>query len=155
MKRAIRRVLPFVMIFYLISVFWLFVFSRTPYRIDWPIGDYVRNFTNLIPLRTTAAMFLDYGAQSSGAIASTFLVIELAFFPFGVLYALWKPENTLRRCAVSAVLLALLVNLAKLLLYRGSFDVDDILLGTFSAIVGFLLERAIASRAGNEPCEKL
>ncbi|AJY77425.1 hypothetical protein VN24_01760 [Paenibacillus beijingensis] len=64
------------------------------------------------------------------------------FVPFGAA-AVMLPRVTLSRFLSVFVPAIAIVELMQLVLKRGSFDVDDIILNTFGALIGYILFRHI------------
>lgn len=107
---------------------------------------YASEFTNFIPLKSFFGLMTNPGAQTVPVILQTFVVIFVALIPFGILFFLAFPAKNVGHCALAAAVLLLVINAAKLFSRRGSFDIDDIIVGTLAAVLAFLVTKFIGGR---------
>ncbi|MGI5839539.1 MAG: VanZ family protein [bacterium] len=90
---------------------------------------------NLVPLRTISAYLF---RATNMAVARVNLIGNVAVFvPFGFVAPLLLPSLTGKRLAAAAAAGSLGLELAQFVTGAGSFDVDDILLNTLGAGIGF------------------
>ena len=87
---------------------------------------------------------------------TAYLLNIVLFVPLGFLLPLlWEKQNGLFRILLAGASFSLLIELSQLLNIRNS-DIDDLLLNTLGAIIGFALYRLFAAIARrNEPQQGL
>lgn len=88
--------------------------------------------TNLIP-------FSDKSIDAVGYLLNVVLLLPLGF----LLPMLWPKQNKLWKILFSGAAVSLLIELSQLLNIRSS-DIDDLLLNTLGAVIGFMLYRAFS-----------
>lgn len=103
--------------------------------------DYAFSY-NLIPFATIQNYIVNF---SSFNFTTWFLNLfgnVIAFMPLGFLVpVLFKKVNGYKRVLVLSFLCTVLVEVMQLLLRRGSFDVDDIILNTLGGLAGYCVLR--------------
>jgi glycopeptide antibiotics resistance protein len=100
----------------------------------------VSNFkrANLIPF-TTILLFIK-SRLAMRDIVGNLLGNILGFVPFGILVPmLFRQLANLKSILLAALLLSLALEIIQLILVLGSFDVDDLLLNTIGAAVGYYI----------------
>lgn len=152
MRKQLTITLKIITVLYIVCLFWAAVVHRingvwseaTFFRYAWA-------FTNVIPFRTFFELAQTPGAQNVPVILHTFWLNFLALIPFGVLFCLTFPEKNVEHCAIAAAILTFLINVAKLVFHAGSFDIDDIIVGTVGAVLAFLATKLVLNLARRRP----
>lgn len=119
---------------YLVALIYFMFFAESLGRGE--ASEFMRY--NLVPFREIRRC-IEYwdtlGAFSAGA---NLFGNVIAFVPFGMfLPYLWKKAKKLLPTIFAGFLLSLFVELTQLVSHRGSFDVDDLLLNTIGAVIGY------------------
>ncbi|MBW7476939.1 VanZ family protein [Paenibacillus oenotherae] len=115
-------------------IYWMFIgFGRSHTRID--AYQY-----NIIPLQTLK-MYVLYADHFSLRNWLVNMVGNVAVFvPFGIaLPYLFRLK--LMRFMILFIAALFMLELLQLVLHRGSFDIDDVLLNTLGAIMGYIIYR--------------
>lgn len=100
---------------------------------------------HLVPFKSTLGMFLRVKNEGINSQAAQILVVNIVgnlvlFVPFGLLAPmLYKGFKQLKRVLFAAMLFSLSVECSQYLLKVGVFDVDDIILNTTGAGIGFAI----------------
>lgn len=141
-----RKVMHFLLwgsfiVYGFILVFILFLSSRGFWS-DLSFLEYIKRFSNFIPFRTIggyiravkeSAMNLDIPIKN---IVGNLLLL----FPMGIyLPCLFKRFRTIGKFIVSILIMLLVIETLQILLRRGSFDIDDIIMNVTGAIIGFAI----------------
>jgi glycopeptide antibiotics resistance protein len=93
---------------------------------------------NLIPFKTILPYIGD--ASYSKVAVKNLLGNIFLFLPFGLLLPAIKPEvDSYKKIFIFSVLFSLFFETTQLLLRIGSFDVDDLILNTLGAMLGYFL----------------
>ncbi|WP_165822389.1 VanZ family protein [Paenibacillus montanisoli] len=135
-----KKLIGLITFIYLMLLFyWMFIgFGRSA-------GHWSGYRYNLVPFRTIR-LYFDHADSFNAVYWLVNIVGNVAVFvPFGLaipyLYRIRFIRFTLL-CIVALVTLELL----QLLLHRGSFDIDDVLLNTVGALLGAVIYRLIRKR---------
>jgi glycopeptide antibiotics resistance protein len=92
----------------------------------------------LIPFKTILPYIGD--ASYSKVAVKNLLGNIFLFLPFGLLLPAIKPEvDSYKKIFIFSVLFSLFFETTQLLLRIGSFDVDDLILNTLGAMLGYFL----------------
>ena len=95
---------------------------------------------NLVPFRTIGTYISDL--SFSIAFMNIFGNI-IPFIPMGFLIPMAFPsQRNIIKTTISCFLLILSVEILQLILFLGSFDIDDIILNLLSCFIGFILFKA-------------
>ena len=98
------------------------------------------SFTNLVPFWTIETYISDL--SFSVAFMNVFGNI-VPFIPMGFLLPMAFPsQRNIIKTMISCFLLILSVEILQLILFLGSFDIDDIILNLLSCFIGFILFKA-------------
>lgn len=85
------------------------------------------------------------GYPNSGVAALNILGNVLAFLPLGILLPLLYPSlRSLWKITLLGLLVSLLIECTQLVFVIGVFDVDDLLLNTLGAVLGYVCLRVAA-----------
>lgn len=96
--------------------------------------------TNLVPFRTIEAYISDL---SFGIAFRNILGNIIPFIPMGFLIPMAFPsQRNIIKTMISCFLLVLSIEILQLILFLGSFDIDDIILNLLSCFIGFILFKA-------------
>jgi glycopeptide antibiotics resistance protein len=105
---------------------------------DWDMIVYNFKRANLVPFKTILLFIKSRLAMRD--IVGNLLGNILGFIPFGILVPmLFKQIATLRNVLIGALLLSLIFEVIQLIFVLGSFDVDDLLLNTIGAAIGYYI----------------
>ena len=98
------------------------------------------SFANLVPFRTIETYISDL--SFSVAFMNIFGNI-IPFIPMGFLIPMAFPsQKNIIKTMISCFLLILSVEILQLILFLGSFDIDDIILNLLSCFIGFIIFKA-------------
>ena len=148
MKKRLITILKVIMAFYIACLFWAAVIHRiNGVWSEASFFHYAWAFTNVVPFKTFFDLMQTPGAQNVLVILHTFWLNFLALIPFGVLFCLTFPEKDAEHCAIAAIALTFVINAAKLVFHAGSFDIDDMIVGTVGAIQAFLATKLVLNLA--------
>lgn len=118
----------FIFAIYIFGVFY-FTGAGTIFDVKFYGLEYHADRVNLIPFSDTNIDYMGYGLNI------------VLFVPLGVLLPLiWQDFNRISYVFISGLLLSLMVELSQLLNIR-STDIDDLILNTLGAILGFAMFR--------------
>lgn len=124
--------------FALVYILFLSRSGRFPYNSFW---EYVKYSVNLIPFKTVWGYVEDYMAQGPWILTLAIRNIGgnfILFFPMGMfLPCLFPKTQKFRRTLLISFCTILCVELIQLLLRRGIFDVDDLILNISGWLIGF------------------
>jgi glycopeptide antibiotics resistance protein len=96
--------------------------------------------SNLIPMQNTIQYIKGTERFEIEIILHNTLGNILIFLPLGIfLPILFKKFNSLSKVFVSSILISFTIEVLQFVLQIGQFDIDDILLNTVGAIIGFSL----------------
>lgn len=130
---------------YLIFLLFLFLlWRRSQTYQDMPIADYIKLFSNYVPLKTTIEQIklLNAGLINKRIVVSNTIAHIVAFIPFGMMVTIgWKQKWQFHLAVVVSI--SLLVELLQLFFRIGSFDVDALLFNVLGYFIGFWLIHAI------------
>ena len=152
MKKQLTTLFKVLAVLYVAFLFWGFVAHKTGGI--WEQASfltYAAEFTNVMPFQTFFELIQTPSAQNVPVILHTFVLNFLALIPFGVLFCLTFPEKNSGHCAIAAAVLTFLINVAKLVFRVGSFDIDDIIVGTVGAVLAFLATKVVMNLARRRP----
>lgn len=142
-----KNLLLIVLVLYLLVLFKL-IFAKMPISYYLNIMDrpaYNLLSVNVTPLKT----IIDYlGGNPTWQIAAKNILGNILLFaPFGFLIPqLLVKRSSYLRIALLASSFSLLLETAQLLFGLGSWDIDDIILNTMGAIVGFIAYKAFDNK---------
>lgn len=144
MKKPSRVLLWTLFALYCVVMIWLLLGQRMGRRYPFDYIEQLRMNLNLIPFRTIDEFVtaMSPGSTASGFF-SRFAFINLAgnvlmFVPLGVfLPALWPRLRRFGRFLLWVVLAVIAVELVQLFTLLGSCDIDDLILNTLGAVIGF------------------
>ncbi len=143
MKKYARELLWGGFALYLVFLLWILFFSREQENMI-PLREYILRYSNLVPLKTTVKyiryFFLrkDIDALLLGIynIFGNFLLFAPMGFFLPRLFLKWQ-----KKTAFLAQILCLIVAVecAQAFFRVGIFDMDDILLNFFGALLGYVI----------------
>lgn len=95
------------------------------------------SFVNLVPFRTIGTYI---GDLSFGIAFMNILGNIIPFIPMGFLIPMVFPsQRNIIKTMISCFLFILSIEIFQLVLFLGSFDIDDIILNLLSCFIGFIL----------------
>lgn len=127
-------------LFYALIMCWL-LFYRNRYFLE----GY--NY-NLVPFYTIKKYIVHYDHFNFGTWFKNLFGNIVLFIPIGLFLPLLNKKYRQAFILASAsVLMITLVEVTQMLTRVGSFDIDDIILNTFGALLGLLMTKAVVRRA--------
>ena len=141
MKRLLKYLVHITFIVYLYLLF-IVLFDRPSGTEKLPIMLYLSYSVNLIPFKTiieyTLALF--YGSISVGTAIDNLSANLLVFMPMGVyLPYYFKNKLSLKKCFLILIGMVFSVEILQLILRKGTFDIDDIILNVLGGMIGYLI----------------
>ena len=154
MTRTEKKINVFVRILfwvYLLITIRLLVLKSFPIGIamsliasDWDRGVILRGLStaNFIPFKTVIMYIKHYSHLNSFENLAGNIAV---FIPFGLLAPLVKSDRKRGAAFVTALgfLISMAVEVIQLVTGFGAFDVDDLILNTLGAVIGYILYRMI------------
>lgn len=140
MKKLIRillRITFFIYCFAVLSI--LFLSSRGRWS-QLSLIDYMKSFSNLVPFRTIIGYYKGFteGTMNLDIPIKNVLGNLILFLPMGFyLPYFFKKLRTFGKIFLCLFVIILSLEILQLLLRRGSFDIDDLILNLLGAIIGF------------------
>ncbi len=125
-----------------VLVFVLFIGGVDTANADLSFASYVKAYTNFIPFATLAEYARRLAADTINVETVIYNVVGniVLFVPLGVIIPFFFEKlGKLWRCAAVSVAVSVVMELLQLVLRRGSFDVDDIILNVVGTAVGFAI----------------
>lgn len=140
MKKSI--IMKISLAVYLILLFGFSLRHQVLYWSDLTNLEFIKHSTNLIPLKTISfyIMSLFQHSINTDIAVGNLITPIIAFIPFGILLSLLGQEN-IKRSLLWGLSVAFVIEISQVLLRRGSFDIDDILLYLVGALVGMVMVR--------------
>ena len=141
MKIIIKIVVNVSFIFYLLAlVVLLFLGYRGMVSLDQSLGEYLMFSSNFIPFKTISAYIhaLFDGSMNMDIPIKNLLGNAFMFLPMGIYLPYFiRKINKVSFFSYSMIILLLGIEVIQLVTRRGSFDVDDLILNMFGALIGF------------------
>lgn len=115
--------------------------------------EYVTRNFNLVPMRGIVEQITNIIAGQHVARNLVYLAGNIiGFMPLGLfLPVLFARQRRFSRFFITVVISVLVLELAQVLMMRGSFDIDDIILNAGGACLGFSILRGRARRLADLP----
>ncbi len=147
MKKKLRKTIAFLtFLFYiLILVVLLFLANRdfaNRQYVNFSILEYAKSRINLIPFRTIWEYISSpvNGTMNWDTAAENLLGNLMLFMPMGFYLPLFtRTVRSNMRYFVTMLVMLLCIEALQLLMMRGSFDIDDMILNLAGAMIGFLI----------------
>lgn len=138
MKKKILRIVFIVYCFALFFILFLYIGrSGNQFRLKVFSREHFDYGVNIIPFKTIG-IYLPRIFSSPIAFQNIFANI-LMFIPMGFLLpVLFKKINKIWKCFLVVFIIVFSVEVIQFLTFRGSFDVDDIILNVCGSIIGYL-----------------
>lgn len=144
----------FTALYAIVLVFVLFVGKGAGANSDWSFASYVKAYTNLIPFATLTEYARRLAADTINVKTVVYNVLGgiALFVPLGVILPFFFEKlGKLWRCAVASLVVSVAIETMQLVLRRGSFDVDDIILNVVGAAIGYAIFFVLKKLISNEP----
>ncbi|MDP5272845.1 VanZ family protein [Chengkuizengella axinellae] len=137
MKTILRGIIAIMMLFYLfVLIYWMFIgFGRTGVS-----GGFSYNLT---PFSTIKQYFYYYDHFNREIWIINILGNIGVFIPFGIFVPFVLKYNLIR-FMYNFIISITCLELLQLVLKRGSFDIDDIILNSFGALIGFIIYKVLS-----------
>ena len=141
MKRLLKYLVHITFIVYLYLLF-IVLFDRPSGTEKLPIMVYLSYSVNLIPFKTiieyTLALF--DGSMGIGTAIDNLSANLLVFMPMGIyLPYYFRNKLTLKQCFLILIGMVFSVEILQLILRKGTFDIDDIILNVLGGMIGYLI----------------
>ncbi|MFD2654733.1 VanZ family protein [Gracilibacillus thailandensis] len=146
MRKVIKFTLGICFILYLFVLIILLFFENRGYTgTNLSLIEYIKNTSNFIPFNTiyfyVQAMFNE--TLNINIIVRNIIGNIIAFMPMGVFLPLFiRKLNSVTRFTVSMIVIILSIETLQALTRRGSFDIDDLILNVFGALLVFTIWRS-------------
>ena len=135
-KTWIRRGGALLFLLYLLALAYFLSFSETYGRVVICEGEY---HYNLIPVQEIRRFWIYRAQVGTFAWVSNLLGNVIGFLPFGfILPVIFRNFRSFWSIMFGGFLFSLLVETIQLVTKVGCFDVDDLILNTLGAILGYL-----------------
>ena len=141
MKRLLKYLVHITFIVYL-SLLFLVLFDRPSGTEKLPIMIYLSHSVNLIPFKTIIEYTLAFfnGSMGIGYAIDNLSANLLVFMPMGVyLPYYFKNKLSLKQCFIILFGMVFSVEILQLILRKGLFDIDDIILNVLGGMIGYLI----------------
>lgn len=139
-NHLLMRILTVV--YAVVLVYVLLVGGGEAANADWTFSSYVKAYTNLVPFATLAEYARRLAADTINVETVVYNVLgSIALFvPLGVIMPFFFEKLAkLWRCAAASLGVSFVIELLQLVLRRGSFDIDDMILNVVGAAVGYAI----------------
>ena len=128
MTKGYRAIGKFLFVSYILFLLYFLIFSRN--------GTYDEPHYNLIPFQEILR-YWNYRDQLGMLSLTNLLGNVAAFVPFGFFEGMALGRRNFFRTSLDGFLLSLVVEIFQLISRVGTFDVDDLILNTLGAILGY------------------
>lgn len=143
-----KKVIRMVCIVYAAFMFY-FLFLRNSFNIGGSYWEHLAININIVPFNTIRQMvYLIVNVSNPHLLP--YAVINLfgnvvGFIPFGILLpCLLKQVQSIKKFLPYTVGVIIAIELVQLLTLRGSCDIDDLILNTTGALIGYVLWRTVS-----------
>lgn len=137
-KKMLGRV---IFLLYMVALVYFCFFSEHFGRTAHVYGEYRYN---LVPFREIARYIRFRDTIGYYIVVINLIGNILAFIPFGFFWPIIGIRKyAFARTVISGFLTSLLIEISQLLVFVGSFDVDDLILNTLGSVIGYLLFRLV------------
>lgn len=148
MKKFFKIIISISFIIYLYVLAILLFFNRTGWT-EMTLIDYIMLSSNFVPFKTIS-MYIQaifYGNMNLDIPIKNLFGNLFMFLPMG-LYLPYFIKRTKQVSVFSIVFLSILflIEFTQLLIRRGSFDIDDFILNTIGALIGFTIWKKLFKR---------
>ena len=143
MKKVIKVIFAISFVFYLLLLVSI-LYLRPNFIHHWSYIEYIKYSINIIPFKNISryiiAIFtgsMNLSAPITNLGGNLILLFPMGFYlPFFV-----KKIKNVSTFSVWIIIIIFLLEVIQLLTTRGAFDIDDIILNTLGAILGFVIWR--------------
>lgn len=146
MKKIIKVIFGISFIFYLLALVMLlfvgvmFVGIRGYIWTDLSLIEYIKSSSNFVPFKTISsyiqAIFdgsMNISIPIKNLVGNLFMFLPMGIFlPFFIVKI-----NKVSIFTISMIILLFFIEVIQLVTRRGSFDIDDFILNTLGALIGF------------------
>lgn len=141
MNKFIKVVLSISFIFYFFAlVVLLFLGTRGYYWTDLSLMEYMKMSSNFVPFKTIS-MYIKAifdGSMNIDIPIKNLVGNFIMFLPMGIyLPYFFKRISKIVVFSISMIILLFIIEVIQLVTRRGSFDIDDLILNLFGALIGF------------------
>ena len=142
MKNEFRVIQSLSFFLYLFALIFLLFFGfRGSYiEPDLSLKEYIKWSSNIVPFRTITIYVIAIfdGSMNMDIPIKNLLGNTFIFLPMGVYIPYFiRKINKVTVFSISMVILLFIIEAIQLVTRRGSFDVDDLILNMFGALIGF------------------
>ncbi len=149
-KDTRKKIVRVISIVYAALMFY-FLFLRNGFNIGGSYWEHLAMNINLVPLNTIKQMVYLI-VNVSNPHLFLYAVINLlgnviGFIPFGILMpCLLKQSQSIKKFLLYTIGVIIAIELVQLFSLRGSCDIDDLILNTTGALIGYVLWRTVLRR---------
>ena len=141
MKKVIKVIFAISFVFYLFVLLSI-LYLRPNFQHHWSYLKYIKSSINIIPFKNISryiiALFtgsMNISAPITNLGGNLILLFPMGFYlPFFV-----KKINKVSTFSIWMIIIIFLLEVVQLCTRRGAFDIDDIILNTLGAILGFVI----------------
>ena len=146
MKKIIKVIFGISFIFYLLALVMLlfvgvmFVGIRGYIWTDLSLIEYIKSSSNFVPFKTISTYILAIfdGSMNINIPIKNLVGNSFMFLPMGIFLPFFIVKiNKVSIFTISMIILLFFIEAIQLVTRRGSFDIDDFILNTLGALIGF------------------
>lgn len=140
MTKRFKAPITVLTVIYAVIMLSILIFRTIGRDVDFSYGDYILANVNLIPFGTISNFLsrLDAGTINRDIVYRNLIGNVVLFIPLGLIFPYFVEKcRKLLPCLMYSALTVAIVEVLQLLTRQGSFDVDDIILNTLGALIGF------------------
>jgi glycopeptide antibiotics resistance protein len=118
----------------------LLFFNGRPMQSHISYGEYFKTNTNFIPFKEIISVYRDFARGNFGHVGMMITGNFIAFMPMAFFIPiLFRNIVNIRRFAFLIISMLLFVEMLQFITRRGSFDIDDIILNFFGAVIAYMI----------------
>jgi glycopeptide antibiotics resistance protein len=141
MKNLIKFVISASFVLYLFGLLvLLFLGTRGYIWADLSLIEYIKSSSNFVPFRTigTYVKAIFDGSMNIDIPIKNLFGNFIMFLPMGIFFPYFIRRNQkVSTLFISMIILLSAIEVTQLVTRRGSFDIDDLILNIFGALIGF------------------
>ncbi|WP_018931199.1 VanZ family protein [Gracilibacillus lacisalsi] len=145
MRKVLKFIIGICFIAYIFVLVILLFFESRGTETNLSFLEYIKRSSNFIPFNTiyfyVQAMFNE--TLNINIILRNIIGNIIAFMPMGVFLPIFiRKLNSVTRFTISMIVLILCIETIQAFTRRGSFDIDDLILNVFGALLVFTIWRS-------------
>ena len=142
MTKRFRIPITVLTVIYAVTMFFMLLIRTVGHDVDFSYWTYLKANVNLIPFATITEYYRRLSAETinRGVVYRNLIGNVVLFIPLGLIFPYFAEKcRKLLPCLMYSAATMATVEVLQLLTRQGSFDVDDIILNTFGALIGFCI----------------